>query len=132
MWLRHVPSACRQPANRGVALTSVAANGRPARRLRVPATRTLLLSGALLTADDKPRVLFEFSYRAAVPTKKDEWVKVKVPLDAFEATSFGRAVKDAGAVKPEEVAAVGFLLGDKKAGPFTLEVEWIKVVRAAK
>jgi monofunctional biosynthetic peptidoglycan transglycosylase len=76
--------------------------------------------------------LMAFSYRAAVPTKKDEWIEVKVPLDKFEATSFGRVVKDAGAVKPDEVAAVGFLLGDKKAGPFRLEVEWIQVVRAAK
>jgi monofunctional biosynthetic peptidoglycan transglycosylase len=73
-----------------------------------------------------------FSYRAAVQTKKDEWIEVKLPLDKFEATSFGRVVKDAGAVKPDEVNALGFLLGDKKAGPFQLEVESIKVVRAAK
>ena len=73
--------------------------------------------------------LVAFSYRATVPTKKGEWVEVRVPLDKFEATSFGRVVKDAGAVKPAEVNAVGFLLGDKKAGPFTLEVDWIKVVR---
>ncbi len=73
--------------------------------------------------------LMAFSYRAAVQTKKDEWIEVKVPLEKFEATSFGRVVKDAGAVKPEEVNALGFLLGDKKAGPFKLEVEWIKVVR---
>ena len=76
--------------------------------------------------------LVAFSYRAAVQTKKDEWIEVKVPLDKFEATSFGRVVKDAGAVKPDEVNALGFLLGDKKAGPFKLEVEWIKVERAAK
>ena len=31
---------------------------------------------------------------------------------------------------PEEVDALGFLLGDKKAGPFKMEVEWIKVERA--
>jgi len=74
--------------------------------------------------------LMAFSYRAAVQTKKDEWIEVKVPLDKFEATSFGRPVKDAGAVKPEEVNALGFLLGDKKAGPFKMEVEWIKVERA--
>ncbi len=79
---------------------------------------------------DKP--LMAFSYRTAVPTKKGEWIEVKVPLDNFVATSFGRVVKDAGAVKPDEVAAVGFLLGDKKAGAFKLEVEWIQVVRAAK
>jgi len=76
--------------------------------------------------------LIALSYRASVPTKKDEWIEVKLPLDKFEATSFGRVVKDAGAVKPEEVNALGFLLGDKKAGAFKMEVEWIKVVRAEK
>ncbi len=72
-----------------------------------------------------------FSYRAPVQTKKDEWIEVKVPLDEFEATSFGRVVREAGPVKPEEISSVGFLLGDKKAGLFKLEVESIKVERAA-
>ena len=76
-----------------------------------------------------PRPLVAFSYRAMIQTKKDEWMEVKLPLDKFEATSFGRVVKDAGPVDPAEVTALGFLLGDKKAGPFKLEVEWIKVVR---
>ncbi len=76
--------------------------------------------------------LIAFSYRATVQTKKDEWIEVKVPLDKFEATSFGRPVKDAGAVKPEEINAVGFMLGDKKAGPFKMEIEWIKMERAGK
>lgn len=76
--------------------------------------------------------LIAFSYRATVQTKKDEWIEVKVPLDKFEATSFGRVVKDAGAVKPAEVNSLGFMLSDKKAGPFKLEVELIKVERAGK
>ena len=76
--------------------------------------------------------LIAFSYRATVQTKKDEWIEVKVPLDKFEATSFGRPVKDADAVKPEEINALGFMLGDKKAGPFKMEVESIKVERAGK
>ena len=71
-----------------------------------------------------------FSYRATVPTTKDEWIEVKVRLDEFEATSFGRIVREAGAVKPEEISSVGFLLGDKKAGPFKLEIEWVRVERA--
>ena len=73
-----------------------------------------------------------FSYRASVQTKKDEWIEVKVPLDEFEATSFGRVVREAGPVKPEEISSVGFLLGDKKAGPFKLEVESIKVERSVR
>jgi NADH dehydrogenase [ubiquinone] 1 alpha subcomplex assembly factor 1 len=73
-----------------------------------------------------------YSYRASVPTKKDEWIEVKIPLDKFEATSFGRMVKNAGPVKPGEINSLGFMLGDKKAGPFKLEIEWIKVERAGK
>ena len=73
-----------------------------------------------------------YSYRATVQTKKDEWIEVKVPLDKFEATSFGRIVKNAGLVKPEEIKSLGFMLGDKKAGPFKMEIEWIKVERAGK
>lgn len=76
--------------------------------------------------------LIAFSYRATVQTKQDEWIEVKVPLDKFEATSFGRVVKDAGPVKPEEVNSLGFMLSDKKAGPFKMEVESIKVERAGK
>jgi monofunctional biosynthetic peptidoglycan transglycosylase len=70
-----------------------------------------------------------FSYRATVRAKKGEWIEVKVPLDTFEATSFGRAVKDAGPVAPQEVNALGFMVSDKKAGPFRLEIEWVKVER---
>lgn len=70
-----------------------------------------------------------YSYRAAVPTKKDQWIEVKIPLNKFEATSFGRMVRNAGAVKPSEINSLGFTLGDKKAGPFKLEIEWIKVER---
>jgi monofunctional biosynthetic peptidoglycan transglycosylase len=73
-----------------------------------------------------------YSYRATVQTKKDEWIEVKVPLEKFEATSFGRIVKNAGLVKPEEINSLGFMLGDKKAGPFKMEIEWIKVERAGK
>ena len=79
-----------------------------------------------------PRPLVAFSYRATVQTKKGEWIEVKLPLDKFVATSFGRPARDAGPVDPQEVNGLGFLLGDKKAGPFKLEVEWIKVLKAAK
>ena len=73
-----------------------------------------------------------YSYRAAMQTKKDQWIEVKIPLDTFEATSFGRIVTNAGAVKPAEINSIGFMLGDKKAGPFKLEIEWLKVERAGK
>ncbi|MEI7699801.1 MAG: CIA30 family protein [Planctomycetia bacterium] len=73
-----------------------------------------------------------FSYRATVKTEKDQWIEIRVPLSQFEATSFGRVVRETGGVKPEEVTSIGVLLGDKKAGPFRMEIEWIKVQRAGK
>jgi monofunctional biosynthetic peptidoglycan transglycosylase len=75
-----------------------------------------------------PRPQTAFSYRASVRTVKDEWIEVRVPLNTFRATSFGRVVMDAGPVDPAEVTAVGFMVSDKQAGPFKLEIGWIGVV----
>jgi NADH dehydrogenase [ubiquinone] 1 alpha subcomplex assembly factor 1 len=71
-----------------------------------------------------PRVAF--SYRVEFNTKKDQWIEVRVPLNKFVATSFGRIVSNAGPVNPQQVNSIGFLLGDKKPGPFKLEIDWIK------
>jgi NADH dehydrogenase [ubiquinone] 1 alpha subcomplex assembly factor 1 len=79
-----------------------------------------------------PTFQIAYNYRAVFQTKKDEWIEVKLPLDKFEATSFGQVVKNAGQVKPTSVNGLGFMLSDKKAGPFKLEIELIKVERAAK
>lgn len=71
------------------------------------------------------------SYRARIPTAKDQWTEVAVPVKEFVETSFGRIVQDAGPVDAAKVNAVGFMLSDKQSGPFRLEVEWIKVRNAA-
>ena len=34
------------------------------------------------------------SYRAKFKTRKDEWIEVRIPLDKFEATSFGRVIRN--------------------------------------
>ena len=75
-----------------------------------------------------PRRRMAFSYRVEFQTKKDEWMEVRVPLKEFVATSFGRSMNDFGPVNPQQVSSIGFLLGDKKPGPFKLEVDWIKAV----
>lgn len=73
--------------------------------------------------------MMAFSYRAPVKTRPGEWIEVAVPLDRFEATSFGRVMRGAGPVDPRSVTSVGFLLAEKTPGPFELEVAWIKVLR---
>ncbi len=67
-----------------------------------------------------------FSYRAKFATEKDKWQDVRIPLKEFKATSFGAEVPNALPLDPKNIEGIGFLLSDKKAGPFKLEVEWIK------
>lgn len=38
----------------------------------------------------------------------------------------GRVLTDVPALDPAKVVSVGFLISDKQAGPFKLEVAWIK------
>ncbi len=67
-----------------------------------------------------------FSYRTTFRTEKDQWVEVELPLDRFEATSFGRVVSGQPLV-PGNVQGVGVLLGDKRPGAFRLELGSIRV-----
>jgi NADH dehydrogenase [ubiquinone] 1 alpha subcomplex assembly factor 1 len=69
-----------------------------------------------------------FSFRADFETKKSEWTEVKVRLSDLVATSFGRTVQGVR-LNPNDINGIGILLGDKKAGPFQLEVSSISVVR---
>jgi monofunctional biosynthetic peptidoglycan transglycosylase len=71
-----------------------------------------------------------FSYRAMLPSIRNEWTETKLPLGQFVATQFGRPVAGAGRVDPAEIASIGFMLADAKQGPFCLEVESIGVVKA--
>ena len=71
-----------------------------------------------------------FSYRADLPTTKDKWTEVAIPLADFIPTSFGRRVQGMGPVEPDQINGLGFMLSDKKAGPFTMQVEWVRVRRA--
>lgn len=68
-----------------------------------------------------------YSYRQSFKTKQGEWVEAKLPLEKFVATWRGRVFPNQK-LDPTQVAGMGILLGDKKAGPFMLEIEWIKAV----
>ena len=60
---------------------------------------------------------------------KNEWAEVAVPLEDFIPTSFGNRVQGMGPVEPDEITSIGFMLSDKKAGPFKMQVEWVKCER---
>ena len=75
------------------------------------------------------RNLGGYSYRQSFKTKKGEWIEVQLPVGKFVATWRGRVFPNEK-LDPSKVAGLGFLLGDKKAGPFKLEVDWIKVTKS--
>jgi monofunctional biosynthetic peptidoglycan transglycosylase len=70
-----------------------------------------------------------FSYRASFQTEAGQWQEIRVPVGAFQATSYGRRVPNVSPVDPSKVNSIGFLLADKIPGEFNLKVDWIKVVR---
>lgn len=58
-----------------------------------------------------------------------QWQEVQVPLRALKARSFGRPLPTAPELNSSDIRAFGFIISDKQAGPFRLEVDWIKTVR---
>jgi len=57
-----------------------------------------------------------------------DWQHVELPLTSFEPVFRGRRVSDAGSLNPSAIRQLGFMLADKKPGPFRLEVrtiEWL-------
>jgi len=70
------------------------------------------------------------SYRAPIKTKKDNWQEVRISLKDFVYTSFGRTVARAAPLKAKDVQSLGITLADKKAGPFRLELSWIRAEKA--
>ena len=77
----------------------------------------------------EPSYRIAFSYRAPIKTEDGKWTEVRVPLNDFYATSFGRPVNNAR-LNPSKVNSIGFLLSDNQAGPFRLEVKSIRVVKS--
>jgi monofunctional biosynthetic peptidoglycan transglycosylase len=75
-----------------------------------------------------PSLQIAYSYRASIPTKAGEWIEVRMPLKECYATSFGQKLSNANPIDAPKINSIGFMLSDKKAGPFKLKIAWVKVV----
>ena len=69
------------------------------------------------------------SYQQPFDTKKGEWKEITLPFRDFVATSFGQVMRDAPKLDTGKIRSFGFTISDKQAGPFKLEVDWIRVVK---
>ena len=51
-----------------------------------------------------------------------EWQTIELPFDDFEPVFRGRRVPDAGPLEPARIRQVGFMLADRTAGAFALDI----------
>lgn len=70
------------------------------------------------------------SYRVPIETEKDTWKVIRVNISDFSYTIFGRRVPGVPVLKARDIRSLGITLADNKAGPFRLEIEWIKAEKA--
>jgi len=69
------------------------------------------------------------SYQAEFGTKAGEWQEVSLAMEDFKAVFRGNVLRGYPALSGDRVVTVGFLLADKQAGPFRLEVDWIELAK---
>jgi uncharacterized surface protein with fasciclin (FAS1) repeats len=67
----------------------------------------------------------EVSFKSDFETKKNQWIEIKVPFEDFSGSFRGMNLKKEK-FDPAKIQRIGLLLGDKKAGPFELKVDWIR------
>ncbi|CAN5239272.1 CIA30 family protein [soil metagenome] len=65
------------------------------------------------------------AFKAEFPTAAGEWTEVELPLDSFTGSWRGSELPDVP-FDPSKIEGITFLIGDGKAGPFSLEVDWVK------
>lgn len=70
------------------------------------------------------------TWQATLEPPAGEWRAVTLPFAAFAPRFRGRAVPEAGPLDPARIATLGFLVGDRQAGPFRLEVARIEAAPA--
>ena len=66
------------------------------------------------------------AYRHEFEAVKGEWQEISLSFSDFEPTFRGRIVDDAGPLDPARIRQAGFMIADKQAGEFKLEVDWIR------
>ncbi len=69
------------------------------------------------------------SYRYRFATQPETWMNIRVPFSKFVPTFRGRILSDVPPISPEQIQQVGFLISDKQAGKFRIEIDWIKAYR---
>jgi len=69
------------------------------------------------------------SYRYQFETKVNTWIIIEIPFHECAPVFRGRILEDVKPITPEEIQQIGFLISNKKAEKFQLEIDWIKAYK---
>jgi monofunctional biosynthetic peptidoglycan transglycosylase len=69
------------------------------------------------------------SYRYQFKTDINKWIIVRVPFNKCVPVFRGRVLDDVEPISPKRIQQMGFLISDKQAGSFRLEIDWIKAYK---
>ncbi|MFZ0826033.1 MAG: CIA30 family protein [Verrucomicrobiia bacterium] len=65
-------------------------------------------------------------YRCAFSTMRGVWDESRLAFKDFVPAHRGQVLAGVPPLQPTKIASVGFLIADKQAGPFQLEIAWVK------
>jgi len=72
-----------------------------------------------------PHTPSAFRFEAPLEPAAGAWSVVEVPVASLRARAFGRPVPLVGPPDPARVQQLGFMISDRQAGRFRLEIDWI-------
>ena len=87
----------------------------------------------IATVRTNNRSMRRIYYRQAFDTDPEAATDVVLPLDGFEAYTFGRRVSGAPSLREvtAQIGSVGVMLADKQPGPFELRIDSLAAVQGA-
>lgn len=68
------------------------------------------------------------AYMAEFDTRPGEWMEIDLAFQAFQPIFRGRVPRGAGPLDPARIRQMSFLIGDKREGPFRLEIAWVRTL----
>src|SRR6056297_1709670 len=79
-----------------------------------------------LHADDR---FDNIAYRFYFQTQPATWQTIRAPFNEFVPVFRGRIMNNMPPILPEQIQVIGFMISDKQAGPFQLEIDSIRAVQ---
>lgn len=67
-----------------------------------------------------------YQYQADFATEDGAWQTINVPFEDFRARYRGGSMPLWPRLNPAKIKSLGFMIADKQAGPFRLEIAWLK------